>query len=449
MQPGRNHHLPGFFLIMSKKIDYQACLDEMFGLGRFGIVLGLDTIKHILANLNNPQDQYACIHIAGTNGKGSIASSLSTILISAGYKVGLYTSPHLVRFNERICINNTPITDEEVVTSYLKVKEANKGVRQATFFEITTAMALNEFSRHKVDWAIIETGMGGRLDATNVLMPKLSIISNISIEHREYLGNTIKQIAGEKGGIIKPNVPVVTGVKQNSAIKVIQGLANANNSPLYRLGEAFRIRKNPDHTFSYFGIKQNWIKLKTGLIGKHQADNAALVIAACEVLNEQDVRLSSEIIKNGIENNKWPGRLEIISREPLVILDGAHNLVAAKLLAKYLSDLPRHLNLTLVLGILDDKPYEAILKELLPKCRKVVLTSPKIDRALPVEELVPIAEKMGCKIEAIPDVATAVISAIENAVSTDAICIAGSLYVVGEAKQALAQKGYPAFDLKT
>ena len=435
--------------MMKKKIDYQACLDEMFALGRFGIVLGLDTIKGILSNLDNPQDKFACIHIAGTNGKGSIASSLSTILISAGYKVGLYTSPHLVRFNERICINNYPITDEEVVESYLRVKEANKSIRQATFFEITTAMALHEFERHKVDWAIIETGMGGRLDATNVLVPKVSIISNISLEHREYLGNTIKQIAGEKGGIIKPKVPVVTGVKQKSAVAVIENLAKKNDAPVYRLGQAFRTRKNSDHTFSYFGIKQNWIKIKTGLIGKHQADNAALVIAACEVLNQENLKLTFEQIKTGIETNKWPGRLEIISKDPLVILDGAHNLVAAKLLAKYLSDLPRHLNLTLVIGILDDKPYEEILNELLPLCRKAVFTSPKIDRALPVEKLVPIAKKLKCKYDVIPNVGEAVISTINNAVSTDAICIAGSLYVVGEAKQALMQKGHPAFDLKT
>ena len=435
--------------MMKKKIDYQACLDEMFGLGRFGIVLGLDTIKGILSNLDNPQNNFKCIHIAGTNGKGSIASSLSTILISAGYKVGLYTSPHLVRFNERICINNVPITDQAVVEAYLNIKDANKGPRQATFFEITTAMALHEFARQKVDWAIIETGMGGRLDATNILNPKLSIISNISLEHKEYLGNTIKQIAGEKGGIIKPNVPVVTGVKQKSAIAVIEQLAKANHAPLYRLGDAFRTRKSPDHTFSYFGIKQNWKNLKTGLIGKHQADNAALVIAACEVLNQQEAGITFEQIKTGIETNKWPGRLEIISAKPLVILDGAHNLVAAKLLAKYLADLPRHLNLTLVIGILNDKPYKEILNSLLPLCKKVVITSPKIDRALPVDALVPIAKNFKCKVEVIPDVGEAVISTLNKAAPTDAICIAGSLYVVGEAKQALEKKGHPAFDLKT
>ena len=433
---------------MAQQIDYQACLEEMFGLARFGIVLGLDTIRNILDGLGNPQDSYACIHIAGTNGKGSIASTLSTILMSAGYKVGLYTSPHLVRFNERICINNIPISDQEVVESYLQVKEADKGSRSATFFEITTAMALAEFKRNGVDWAVIETGMGGKLDATNILSPKLCVISNVSLEHQSYLGKTIAKIAGEKGGIIKPGTPVVTGVKQKSAISVIETIAKANKAPCYRLGDAFHIRRGRNRTFSYSGIRNRWSSLKTGLAGNHQFDNAALVLAACEVLNQQHANLPDEIVKKGIENNKWPGRLEVVSQNPLVILDGAHNLAAAKLLRQYLSELKRQ-ELTLVIGILDDKPYEAMLKELLPVCSKVILTSPKIDRALPVEKLAEIARGLHQHIEVIPDVDKAVFHAIDNALPNEAICIAGSLYVVGEAKQALETRNIKAFQLST
>jgi dihydrofolate synthase/folylpolyglutamate synthase len=434
---------------MTAKIDYQACLDEMFALARFGIVLGLDTIRDILSGIGNPQENYSCIHIAGTNGKGSIASSLSTILLMAGYKVGLYTSPHLVRFNERICINNRPISDEEVVESYLEVKKADIGPRKATFFEITTAMALLEFKKNKVDWAVIETGMGGKLDATNVLAPGVSIVSNISLEHQAYLGNTIAKIAGEKAGIIKPDTPVVTGVKQKSAIAVMEKVAKENRAPLYRLGDAFHIRRTKNQTFHYFGLNLKAENLKTALAGKHQAENAALVLAACEVLNRKDTRIPFETIRRGIENNQWPGRLEIVSQNPLVILDGAHNLSAAKLLSDYLSDLPGHPNLTLVIGILDDKPYEAMLKELLPVCSKVILTSPKINRALPVEKLLPVAKQLHGDIKMIPDVEEAVFYAMDHAASDEAVCIAGSLYVVGEAKQALEKRGIPAFQLKT
>ncbi|MBW1940778.1 MAG: bifunctional folylpolyglutamate synthase/dihydrofolate synthase, partial [Deltaproteobacteria bacterium] len=183
----------------------------MYGLRRFGIKLGLETIGKILETLGNPHKSFKCIHVAGTNGKGSIASALASILHASGYKTGLYTSPHLVRFNERICINNEPVSDEDVINSYEKVKKVQeKADRGLTFFEYTTAMAFYEFGRQKVDWAVIETGMGGRLDATNIIEPSISIISNLSIEHTTYLGNTIAQIAEEKGGIIKENTPVVT-----------------------------------------------------------------------------------------------------------------------------------------------------------------------------------------------------------------------------------------------
>ena len=199
---------------MTDNSPYNSCLKEMYGLRRFGIKLGLDTIANILDVLGNPQKNFPCIHIAGTNGKGSIASSLSTILNLSGYKVGMYTSPHLVKFNERICINNIPVLDEEVVESFAAVKNLHSEDREPTFFEYTTAMALYVFAKHKVDWAIIETGMGGRLDATNIIEPEVCVISNISKEHQAYLGNTIHEIAGEKGGIIKENIPIVTGVKQ-------------------------------------------------------------------------------------------------------------------------------------------------------------------------------------------------------------------------------------------
>jgi dihydrofolate synthase / folylpolyglutamate synthase len=199
-------------------MTYEQCLKEMYSLRRFGIKMGLDVIEAILDRLGNPQNSFSCIHIAGTNGKGSIASTLAAIFQDAGYRTGLYTSPHLVRFNERIRIDGNDIADKDVVAAHNAVKKVHMGDRDPTFFEYTTAMALYAFANAGVTWGIIETGMGGRLDATNVLNPEITIISNISKEHSFYLGNTLAKIAFEKGGIIKENTPVITAVNGKSAV---------------------------------------------------------------------------------------------------------------------------------------------------------------------------------------------------------------------------------------
>lgn len=421
-----------------KSLTYQDCLQAMYRLHRFGIKLGLDTIGSILTGLNNPQRQYACIHIAGTNGKGSVAAYLGSILQQAGYRVGVYTSPHLIRFNERIVVNQQPISDEAIVNAYLAVKNVQYGDREPTFFEYTTAMALYEFARQQVAWAVIETGMGGRMDATNVIQPVVSVITNISLEHRSYLGNTIAEIAGEKGGIIKYEIPVVTAVSQPSAITVLEMLAAKQSAPLYRLKKDFRVRRNPDHSFSYSGLENIWKNMRTGLPGAHQISNAALALAACEILNRNHTHISLMQIQEGLEQTCWPGRLEVVSRAPMIILDGAHNLDASRKLAHYLATDLKGRKITLVIGILSDKPYEAILKNLISVCSRVILTCPEIDRALPIEILYQKAALLTDNIEQIKDVGRAVDFAISTSAPDDVICVAGSLYVVGEAKAALS-----------
>ena len=425
--------------------NYQKCLEEMFGLHRFGIKLGLDVIRHILKNLQNPQKTFSCIHIAGTNGKGSIASGLASILSASGYKVGLYTSPHLIRFNERITVNGLEVTDEEIVAAYQAVKAIPETDREPTFFEYTTAMALHLFARSNVDWAIVETGMGGRLDATNMLSPALCVISNISMEHRFYLGNTIAEITGEKGGIIKRNTPVVTGVTQKNAIKVLEQIASDKSASLYRLGKDFKVRRNKNNGFSYSGINHQWKKMKTGLPGSHQVDNAALILAACEVLLQKGLCLELDRIKNSLETYAWPGRLEIIPASPgiipEIIIDGAHNLMAARKLASFLKQEYSQKKITLVIGILDDKPFESIMQSLLPNCTRVILTEPDIDRSLSPEKLMPLTQAIVKNTVIVKDVASAVTHAIETTQRDSVICIAGSLYVVGEAKQALKNIG--------
>ncbi len=435
---------------MTTSITYNNCLSLMYSMRRFGIKLGLDLIAGILKELKNPQNKYKTIHIAGTNGKGSIASGLASILECAGYKTGLYTSPHLIKFNERISVNKTNIADEQVVQAYEEVKNSCHADREPTFFEFSTAMAFYEFGLQKVDAAVIETGMGGRLDATNVITPQLSVISNISVEHKTYLGDTIAKIAYEKGGIIKKSIPVITGAKQKSALLVFEKLAKQKNASLYIYGKDFSVRRDKKRgTFKYFGIyNQVFEDMKTNLIGNYQIDNAALAIAACEILNQKNIfKISPEHIKEGLEKNIWEGRLEKISlNNPTyknfnieIILDGAHNLAAAKNLARFLKE-NNHKRVTTIIGILDDKPYKAILKSLISASDKAIFAMPEIERAIKPNILLKEAQKIAEKKQkflTIPSIKKALEYALKNAEKNEIICISGSLYVVGEAKAAI------------
>jgi dihydrofolate synthase/folylpolyglutamate synthase len=410
----------------------------MYGLRRFGIKLGLETITTTLTGLKNPQNDYPIIHIAGTNGKGSVAAMLSTILQAAGYRVGRYTSPHLERFNERICINNQPIGDEEVIASYEKVQSISQPDRGLTFFEVTTAMALERFSRHQVDWAVVETGMGGRLDATNAVFPQLTIITNISLEHKSYLGHTLTAIAGEKAGIIKTGTPLVTGVSQTSARRVILHQAKVQQAPTFLKGRDFSYRRRGDRRLSYYGIHHTIRDIILGLNGDHQIENASLALAACEVLSQRGkAALSTDNMRRGLLRTQWPGRLELVSERPDVILDGAHNLMAARKLARYLKKVYHDKKITLVVGVLDDKPFQSILKDLIAACHKVIVTQPVIDRAIPVDDLARAASSHTPRVDIIPQVAMAVEKAISECMDDDVVCVAGSLYVVAEAKCAL------------
>jgi dihydrofolate synthase/folylpolyglutamate synthase len=420
--------------------EYENCLTAMFSLRRFGIKLGLETIQHILSELGDPQLSFRTIHIAGTNGKGSVAAMLSTILHAAGYRVGRYTSPHLERFNERICINNTPIADADVIAGYKRVAGVKHLDRQPTFFEFATAMALYEFGRKKVEWAVIETGMGGRLDATNVLMPDLSIITNISLEHKEYLGSTIEAIAREKAGIIKPMVPLVTGVRQPSARRVVFEQARKNKATTFMLGSDFRCRRQASGAFNYYGMAKTYRNLKLKLAGEHQISNAALALAACEsLMKTASMKIPEQTIIQALAEASWPGRLEIVRQSPKVILDGAHNLMAARALAHHLRTRYASRRITMVVGILDDKPSEAILKDLASASQRMVVTQPKIDRANSANRLSKLAKTYLADVTTIRDVASAVRHALKTSKKDDVICIAGSLYVVGEAQTALRE----------
>jgi dihydrofolate synthase/folylpolyglutamate synthase len=278
--------------------------------------------------------------------------------------------------------------------------------------------------------------MGGRLDATNILTPALSIITNISLEHREYLGRTLSEIAFEKAGIIKRRRPVVTGVRQASAIAVVTETALKRSAPLFRLGAQFRVRRDSGGRFTYYGMNHIWPDMETSLRGGYQTENAALTLAACELLMQRASRISSSSIREGLIANRWPGRLELVCEAPLVMLDGAHNLAAARQLAQHLTLHYSDREITMVVGILDDKPYKSMLKLLLPKASRLIVTRAKINRALSPKKIAAAARNLVSDIHIIPDVANALRYAIETAAPQSLTLVAGSLYVVGEAKAA-------------
>ena len=268
----------------------------------------------------------------------------------------------------------------------------------------------------------------------------MSVISNISIEHRSYLGDTLAEIAGEKGGIIKPGTPVVTGANQKACLDVFQKIAEENSAELFCRGKDFRVRKNKDDgAFSYFGIDSNWPDLKTNLSGEHQLENASVALAACEMLIRNGAKIELDHVREGMAKTQWPGRLEIVSETPFVLLDGAHNLMAARNLAKYIAGRFPDRNVTMVLGILDDKPYKSMLKSLLPVCKRAILTRPVINRALEPEILAEYARDLVSEIVTVPNVRDAVSYAMDTAGKDEAICVAGSLYVVGEARELLVK----------
>lgn len=422
---------------------YKLYLEKIYKLGRFGIKLELDTISNILSQLNTPQNNYKMVHVAGTNGKGSTATCIASILGAAGFKTGIYTSPHLVRFNERICVDGQQISDEDVVGAYEAVNAADNGSRRATYFEIVTAMAFYHFAKEHVDWAVIETGMGGRFDATNIITPKISVITNLSLEHTHYLGHTIRDLAREKGGIIKTDVPAVTAVSQRSGMDKLTQIAQQRRAALYRFKQDFSIRKTPGRAaYNYKGIYKNFKDLTKPLPGEHQKENLSLALAAVELIFEQNKKIdpryqiSTDLIQKGLNRVHWPGRLEKIMDHPLVILDGAHNLKACTLLAKYLIQTLGNRKLTLVIGILDDKPHQAMLSQLLPRAQRVIITKAKINRSIAPSVLSASVKKIfNGELKVIEDVKDAVSYAISTACKDDAICIAGSLYVAGEAKE--------------
>lgn len=429
-------------------------LRYLFGLEKFGIVFGLENIKWILNLIGNPHKTLKSIHVAGTNGKGSVASMLSCILKKEGYRVGKYTSPHLVSFTERITIDEEEIKEEEIVelTAFIrKIIEREDAERFFTFFDFTTAMAFEYFARQKVDIAIIEVGMGGRLDSTNVLSPFACVITNIGLDHTEHLGNDIKKIASEKAGIIKEATPVVTGA-EGTARTIIEQIAQTCKSPVYSFGKDFRISKISDGLMNYYGLKGHIKDIRVNLSGDHQLINAAIALCVTEVISEQGFKLKEASIRNGLSNVTWHGRLEIVKEKPAVILDGAHNPEGMHALSAYFESHYTEKRKILIFGVMKDKAYKKMLEEIVPLMDVLIFTKPDMERALPPEvlETLMLSNKLDdVRKKSRPDtrihnlktvfythnVKDALWRAKSIADDNDLILITGSLYTIGEAKQ--------------
>jgi len=421
-------------------VGYQESLDYLYGLQRFGIKLGLENIRTLLTRLGHPGREAGILHVGGSNGKGSVAATLSEILFQAGYRVGLYTSPHLHSFTERIRVNGTAIAEDEVARLVAEMRSVADGI-SATFFEFTTGLALLYFHRQRVDFVVLEVGMGGRLDATNVVMPRLSVITPVCRDHAEHLGETLAAIAMEKAGIIKPKVPLILGRQEPEALDILLTRAQQLAAPTLLCGRDFAPQPTANG-FSYRGPGLELAELQPGLVGVHQHDNFSVALAAAGLLREQGVALPESALRCGVARVRWPGRLEWWQGRRRVLLDGAHNEGGAKVLADYLAALGTD-GIRWVVGLKGDKRPDDILGPLLPLVSTLYCTVPTTETAVPPQELRRRGEAAGieCSIHATP--ATALMAALADCRSEEIVLVAGSLFLVAAAREyLLTQESY-------
>ncbi len=413
-----------------------APVEHLDGLKRLDIRFSLDPISRFLERLNNPQNAYGTVLVGGTNGKGSIAAMVASALSHGSFRVGLYTSPHLIDVRERIRIDGEMISREDM-DAWIEIVKAHS-TENLTYFEFLTAVAFLYFHRRKVDLAILEVGMGGRLDATNVVSPLVSVVSNISLDHTEYLGRRLEEIAWEKGGIIKNGGVCITAVKQRRLQELLEEICRTRGATIYSIGKEIKINTHPDGSFSYRGIGMRYDNLVCPLRGRHQIENAAVALGVIEALAMKGFGVDDDAVFKGIHDVKWEGRLEVIKHSPTVLLDGAHNAGGASTLARALREEFSYKKLIFIFGVLKDKDYKAMLKKLLPLGDRLILTSPDTERAMPAEALLPVAKQYLRRIEVVKNSREALKRALSIADQNDLICVTGSLYLIGEIKKAFS-----------
>jgi len=412
---------------------------ERLGFRRhFADTVSLDSIRALLDLLGNPQHGLPCVHIAGTKGKGSTAAILESILTQAHHYVGLFSSPHLISFRERIRIGGEMVREADIKWAVEQVRPAIEQLRAeaklnpSTFFEAYTAMAYLLFRKHGVDLAIMEVGLGGRLDATNTCEPIACAITTLGMDHTEILGDTIEQIAREKAGIIKPGVPVVTAPQEPAALAVLQEVADVSGARLE--GPNSRAvcgypALGPETGETAAGVRP----LHLSLFGDHQRTNLGVALGLVNILREQGYEITKEAVRKGCRWVRWPGRLQIVGEKPWVVLDVAHNEAAAQALVTALPRMVKYDRLIAILGLSAEKDATAFCRTLAPLVDVAILTRAQIERALPVADLVAASEGMWRESLVAEDVPTALRRARETAGDGDCILVTGSFYVVGEA----------------
>ena len=418
--------------------SYSETLERIYNLRGGMIDLRLDRMEQSLALFDHPERNFPSLHIAGTNGKGSTSAILQRILSLAGYRTALYTSPHLVSFTERMRIGDEEISPDDVVALAAEVRQRTEAADvPLTFFEFVTVMAFVYFARQQVDIGVIEVGLGGRLDATNVMTPLVSVITTISKDHEAYLGPDELSIAREKGGIIKPSVPVVCGKATAEVAQLLQSIARERGALAYFLGVDFGFSLKNDGLFDYTGIKQSIEDLKLALRGRHQRINGTLALAALELIQPR-FPVSLNALRQGLATVRWPGRLEVMLERPMVILDGAHNSEGIEALVDELSDLRQGRRIRLLFAAMADKEWELMLRTLTRVVDEVIFTRVDMERSADPEQL---AAKLSTAIphRVIDDSRVGLRTLLDESRDDEIIVVAGSLYLLGDIRPMVQQ----------
>lgn len=396
----------------------------------------LQRVRQFLTLLENPQQKFETIHIAGTKGKGSVAALISRALVQGGYAVGLYTSPYLIDFCEQIQVDHTPIAAGELAAGVAEIRPLARQVPGLTRFELMTGLAFQYFARRGVDVAVVEAGLGGRLDATNCVEPLVSVITSISYDHMNVLGSSLEEIAGHKAGIIKPGRPVVLAPQRLGAEAVVAAEAERQAAPLYRVGREYRYEA-VTHSLEGQSLRI-WaqggqpVELTIPLLGRHQVENAATAYAALDVARRHGLLLAGADLQAGFAAAAWPGRFQVVQREPPVILDGAHNADSAARLVEALGDYLPERRVILVFGASEDKDIPGILDALRPLTEGMIVARSGHPRAMDAARLAELAHAAGLEPQVSPSVAAALRTAVEMAGPHTAVVVTGSLFVVGE-----------------
>lgn len=415
--------------------SYHETLESLYRLRGGGIDLQLNRVALTLQLFDNPQNRFTAFHVAGTNGKGSTAAMLHEILLAGGYRVGLYTSPHLEDFTERIRVGGHTITEEEVLGLIGEIwHRTAKADVALTFFEFVTVMALLYFARQAVDAAVVEVGLGGRLDATNLVQSIVSIITSISKDHEAFLGSDIPSIAREKAGIVKEQTPVVCGHLPPDALEVIENVARAKSSPLRKWDRDFSLVHRAGPEFDYHGMRWHFDRIHLNLRGKYQRRNAAVAIAAMEAARSS-FPVSETALRCGLREVTWPGRLEVLSQEPTIVFDGAHNVEGVKTLVSELPSLVGNKKVRLLFGSMIDKDWRTMLSLLARVSSEVVLTRVPMPKSAEPNTLVEGLPRQ-IPVTVVADSVEALSSLAGNRAKVDTpILVAGSLYLLGHLRR--------------